>query len=136
QRTLKAEWLHEAAKQGLDIKGAIVSGDLNFRQVTLNNGISLIDCETRGAVDFSHAECKQNLILSGTRFHQRALFTGLNVGQDLVLDGAEFLLDADKSSREKVVRFINLHVQGSFSASFTAKNYQNRTLFADGVDAD
>ena len=119
-RTIPAVWIEEAVRQSarVAIANAVIRGPLRLRYAYFRREFSLLRCQVTGNADFSCATFEQNLILSGTVFHQGADFRSASI------------LYAARIARSKffgTARFTDLQVRGRLSAQ--------GVMFGSGVKA-
>src|SRR6266404_4013937 len=76
-RVIQAEWIRAAVEShvNVDVRNAVIQGDLSLHYVQSEKEISLVDCQFTGALDASYAVFKQKLILDGSTFAKGADFT-------------------------------------------------------------
>jgi hypothetical protein len=81
-RTLKAEFVKAVVKSiefdalgfdSISISGAVVDGDLNLANITINNALQLENIQFLGSVDFSYSSTAHNLDIAGTLPKAKAL---------------------------------------------------------------
>lgn len=130
-RTLKAEWIRDAVQKHIkvDIKNAVIEGDLELQYAQCEKEISLVNCEFTGTVNFSYAVFKQKLILDGSDFDKGANFAYATFEYDVSLDNTIFRkpdAEKDDNSDSTPVVFTNSHVKGTFS--------MQEASVRDGVD--
>jgi hypothetical protein len=122
ERLIKAEWLGEAVRKGvrIDVRKAIIRGVLDLQYVTVEEEVSLINCQIEERANLSYSNFKRKLILSDTSFRQGANFDSANLEYDALLQGTQFLAGE--------ATFVDLHVHGVFDAQ--------SVHFGDGVKAN
>ncbi len=110
-RTIKAEWICEAARKQMKIEvtNAVIRDPLKLESATFENEVVLSHCDFKKAVDFSHVTAKQHVSFSGSIFEDGATFRGAVLQEDTMFDGAEF--HAGKAS------FVDARVEGIFDAT-------------------
>jgi hypothetical protein len=79
-----------AAKSGIQIRNAIVTGQLNLANSNIIYALTLQDCVFKDGVDFSNALFRQALVLTGCTFCNSAIFSLMKAESRAVFDDTTF----------------------------------------------
>ena len=95
-RTIHASWIQELAagtenkfRAPIDIKNAIIEGEIKLRNATFEGGFSIVGTRFKSAVDFAFATFAHSANFMACTF-QTAEFMGVHIGGDADFRGVQF----------------------------------------------